>query len=128
VIDPVGLALENFDPTGHWRIRDNGVAIDAAGELYDGSRIDGLEGLIQMLLKHKDTVLRVFTENLMAYAIGRPVQYYDMPRIRAVVHKAALNDNRFSTFVLGIVTSPAFQMRNVEAGAVTTESSGENRH
>ncbi|HVB39003.1 MAG TPA: DUF1588 domain-containing protein, partial [Vicinamibacterales bacterium] len=127
VIDPIGLSLENFDPTGHWRIRDNGVAIDAKGELYDGSQIDGLDGLEQVLLKHQDTFIRVFTENLMAYALGRPVQYYDMPTIRAIVHKAALSDNHFSTFVLGVVNSPAFRLRTAESQTVTTESRP-NRH
>ncbi len=128
-IDPIGLALENFDPTGHWRVHDfgrfdsDGVPIDAAGELYDGNRIDGLEGLNQSLLKHKDTVIRVFAENLMAYAIGRPVQYYDMPTIRAMVNKAASNGNRFSTFVVGIVNSPAFRMRHAEAEVLTDSQS-----
>ena len=74
MIDPIGLALENFDPTGHWRIRDNGADVDASTTLYDGTKMNGLEGLDQALLKHQDTFLRVFTENLMAYALGRQVR------------------------------------------------------
>jgi hypothetical protein len=114
VIDPIGLALENFDPTGHWRTTDNGVPVDPKGQLYDGSKVDGLEGLDQALLKHQDTFIRVFTENLMAYAIGRPVQYFDMPTIRSIDRTAAQNSNRFSSFILGIVKSPAFRMKKVD--------------
>ena len=74
VIDPLGLALENFDVTGKWRIKDNGVPIDATGELYDGTKIDGPASLRDALLKHKDAVLLSFTENLMTYALGRRVE------------------------------------------------------
>lgn len=109
VIDPVGLALENFDATGAWRVKDNGVKIDARGELYDGTDLDGPSGLRQALLKHSDVIVRTFTENLMAYALGRRIEYYDMPTVRAVVHSAARADNRFSAFVLGIVNSLPFQ-------------------
>jgi hypothetical protein len=118
VIDPIGLALENFEPTGHWRIADNNVPVDATTVLYDGTPIDGLDGLVQALLKHQDTFIRVFTQNLMAYALGRDVQYYDMPTVRSIVRKAALNENRFSSFVFGIVNSEAFRMSR--AGDVTT--------
>ncbi|HEY7791806.1 MAG TPA: DUF1592 domain-containing protein [Vicinamibacterales bacterium] len=120
VIDPIGLALENFDPTGHWRIKDNNVAVDTAGTLYDGSTLKGLPGLDQALMRHQDTVLRVFTENLMAYALGRQVQYYDMPTVRSVVSRAAAGGNHFSAFVLGIVNSDAFLKSR--ASVVTTDT------
>jgi hypothetical protein len=114
VIDPIGLALENFDPTGHWRISDGGVPVDASTTLYDGTKMNGPEGLEQALLKHQDTFLRVFTENLMAYALGRQIQYFDMPTIRAILHRAAGQNNRFSSFVLGIVDSDAFRMNRAD--------------
>ncbi|HVB37166.1 MAG TPA: DUF1592 domain-containing protein, partial [Vicinamibacterales bacterium] len=128
MIDPIGLALENFDPTGHWRIRDNGVAVDASTTLYDGTKMDGPEGLEQALLKHQDTFLRVFTENLMAYALGRQVQYYDMPTVRAILNTAARNNRRFSSFVLGIVNSDAFRMSRAGSGTLTADDSEPSRH
>jgi mono/diheme cytochrome c family protein len=111
VIDPIGLALEHFDPTGKWRIKDNEVAVDTEGVLYDGTKIDGAAALRSALLKHQDVLLETFTENLMTYALGRRVEYYDMPAIRAIVRDAARHDNRMSSFVLGIVNSAAFRMR-----------------
>ncbi len=111
MIDPIGLALENFDATGHWRIRDNAVSVDASTTLYDGTKMSGLDGLGAALLKHQDTFIRVFTENLMAYAIGRQIEYFDMPTVRTIVHRAAGDGNRFSSFVLGIVNSDAFRMQ-----------------
>ena len=110
VIDPPGLALENFDVTGAWRVKDNGVDIDAATSLFDGTKMDGPTGLRQVILDRQDLVLRNFTENLMTYAIGRRVDYRDMPTVRAIVNAAAKNNNRFSTFILGVVKSAAFQM------------------
>jgi hypothetical protein len=114
VIDPLGLALENFDVTGHARIKDNGRPIDASGELYDGTRISGLTGLRDALLQRKDMVLQSFTENLMTYALARRVEADDMPTVRAIVREAAKRDYRMSSFILGVISSPAFQMRAVE--------------
>jgi hypothetical protein len=114
VIDPLGLALENFDVTGAWRIRDNGVPVDATGTLYDGSALNGPEALRQALLKRSDIVLRTFAENLMAYALGRRLEYYDQPTVRAIVREASANNQRFSAYVLGVVRSPAFQMARAE--------------
>ncbi len=82
VIDPLGLALENFDVTGQWRIKDNGVTIDPSGTLYDGSSISGPAGLRQALLKRSDVVVSSFTESLMTYALGRRVEFYDMATVR----------------------------------------------
>ena len=114
VIDPLGLALENFDATGAWRIKDNGVPIDAAGELYDGTPVSSSEDLREALLNRPTPLIRTFTENLMAYALGRRLESYDMPAVRAIVREAAANDNRLSAFILGVVKSPAFQMKRAE--------------
>jgi hypothetical protein len=112
-IDPLGLALENFDVTGAWRIKDSGVPVDASGRLFDGTPLDGPVALRGVLLKRREVVLRTFTENLLAYALGRRVQHYDMPAVRAIVRGAA-PANRFSSFVVGIVKSPAFQLSRAE--------------
>jgi mono/diheme cytochrome c family protein len=114
-IDPLGLALDNFDVTGAWRIKDNEVPVDVVGDLYDGTKIDGPAGLREALLRHQDMVLRSFAENLLTYAIGRRVEYTDMPAVRTIVNGAAKNDNRFSSYVLGIVNSAAFRMAKPEA-------------
>jgi cytochrome c5 len=114
VIDPLGLALENYDVTGQWRIKDNGVPIDPTGELYDGTKMDGPAALRRALLARSDVLLRTFAENLMTYALGRPIEYYDMPAIRAIVRDAARHDNRLSSFVLGVVNSAAFRMSRIE--------------
>jgi hypothetical protein len=119
VIDPLGLALENFDATGAWRIKDNGVPVDASGELYDGTPLDGPAGLRQALLKYQDVFLATFTESLMTYALGRRVEYYDMPTVRAIAREAKGSDYRISSFIKGIVGSPAFQMARYQEPAAT---------
>src|SRR5204863_8165414 len=126
VIDPLGLALDNFDVTGAWRIKDNEVPVDPVGDLYDGTKMIGPAGLREALLKHHDILLRSFTENLMTYALGRRVEYTDMPTVRAIVRDAARNDDRFSSFVLGIVNSAAFRMARPEqpGQAMTTDEKG----
>ena len=119
VIDPLGLALENFDVTGRWRIRDNGNHVDPVGNLYDGTKMEGPAGLRAALLKHQDMFFTSFTESLMTYALGRRVEYFDMPAIRKIVRDAAKDNNRFSAFALGVVNSRAFQMSRAED--VTTD-------
>ena len=122
VIDPLGLALEHFDATGRYRIKDNGVPVDAVGDLYDGTRMDGGAGLRSALLQHKDAFLLSFTEHLMTYALGRRVEAYDMPAVRAVIRHAAKRNYRISAFVQGIVASDPFQKSVVRATApLTTE-------
>jgi hypothetical protein len=111
VIDPMGLALENFDVTGKWRIKDAGFPVDAAGVMYDGTKLDGPVGLRAALLKHQDVFLQTFTENLMTYALGRRVEYSDMPAVRKIVRDAARSDYKVSAFINGVVNSAAFQMR-----------------
>jgi hypothetical protein len=115
VIDPLGLALENYDPTGAWRLKDNEVTVDPVGTLYDGSQIDGPESLRGALLKYKDAVVLSFTESLMTYALGRRIEHYDMPAIRAIVREAAKNDYKMSSFIQGVINSAAFQMGRVPA-------------
>jgi mono/diheme cytochrome c family protein len=119
VIDPLGLALENYDVTGRWRIKDNGALVDSTGELYDGTRIDGPAGLRRALLTHQDAVLVSFAENLMTYAMGRRVEYFDMPAIRAIIRDASNNDLRLSSFVLGVVNSAGFRMSRPDARDIT---------
>jgi mono/diheme cytochrome c family protein len=121
VIDPLGLALENYDVTGAWRIKDSGTPVDPSGDLYDGTKMDGPEGLRAALLKHKDMLLLSFTESLMTYALGRRVESFDMPAIRAIVREAAANDYKMSSFILGVARSAPFQMSKVEAPLTTAQ-------
>jgi mono/diheme cytochrome c family protein len=114
VIDPIGLALEHFDVTGRYRIKDRRALVDASGTLYDGSALNSATDLIEALEARPEPFVRTFTENLMAYALGRRVEYYDMPTIRSITHEAAENDYRMSSFIMGVLESPAFQMKSVE--------------
>ena len=113
-MDPIGLALDNFDVTGKWRIRENGMPLDTRGELYDGTPLNSPADLRRALLNHPEALIRNFTANLMAYGLGRRVEYYDMPTVRAIAREAAANDNRISSFILGVVQSAAFQMSRAE--------------
>ena len=122
VIDPLGLALENFDATGAWRIKDNEVPVDSVGDLYDGTKMDGPAGLRQAILKHSDVFLLSFTENLMTYALGRRVEYTDMPAIRAIIRDAGKSHHRLSSFVLGVVNSGAFRMAKADPVPLTTDA------
>ncbi len=117
LIDPIGLALDNFDVTGSWRIRENNVPLDTRGEFYDGTPIASPADLRTVLLKRPIPLIRTFTENLMAYALGRRVEYYDMPTIRQITKQAKANDYRMSSFILGVVTSDAFRMQTAPAVA-----------
>jgi hypothetical protein len=114
VIDPLGLALENFDVTGRWRARDGDVAVDANGVLYDGTAMSGPAGLREALLKHQDAFLLSFTEHLMTYALGRRIEAFDMAAVRKVIRDAGAQDLKLSAFVLGVVNSPAFRMNRME--------------
>ena len=112
VIDPLGFALENFDVIGGWRTIDEaGKPVDASGTTMSGTNVDGLSGLRALLLERRDQFPRTVTEKLLAYALGRMVQYYDRPAIRRIVRDAEAQDYRWSSLILGIVKSPAFQMR-----------------
>ena len=119
VIDPLGLALENFDPSGKWRIKDSGVPVDPTGVMYDGTKMSGPADLRQALMNHQDAILLSFTESLMTYALGRPVEYYDMPTVRAIVRDARRNGNKMSAFISGVVNSAAFRMAKATAVETT---------
>ena len=119
VIDPLGLALENFDVTGAHRINDSGRAIDPSGELYDGTPLSSPADLRTALLSRRESLARTFTENLMAYALGRRVEYFDMPTIRQITRRAEADGYRMSAFILGVAQSPAFLMSR--SGAVVEQ-------
>jgi mono/diheme cytochrome c family protein len=114
IMDPIGFALDNFDADGKWRLKqggEGGTPIDASVALYDGQQANGPAGLRQALLRYSPQFVRMVTEKMMTYALGRGVEYHDMPALRSIVRDAARDDNRFSAIVLGIVKSSQFQMR-----------------
>jgi hypothetical protein len=121
IMDPVGFAMENFDAIGRWRTDELGVPIDASSRLVDGTEIDGMVDLRNALLKYSDRFVQTTTEKLMTYALGRGVEYYDMPTVRAIARGAAKDDYHFSSIILGIVESDAFQMRTAEDPTEATE-------
>jgi hypothetical protein len=110
-MDPIGLALDNFDVTGRWRVRENGMPLDTRGQLYDGTPVENPEDLRVALLKRPAPLIRTFTENLMAYALGRRVEYYDKATVRAIARQAEAKGYRMSSFIIGVVHSDAFQMK-----------------
>jgi len=110
IFEPIGLAFENFDATGAWRTQDEGNPIDATGIMIDGSKVDGVVGLRGMLVRYSDQFVRVVTEKLLTYGLGRGVEDGDMPAVRAIVRAAEPNQYRFSSIVMGIVKSDQFQM------------------
>jgi len=118
-MDPIGLALENFDAVGAWRAKDAGLPVDAVGKMFDGTKLDGPVSLRQAILSHSDAFIQTFTENLLAYALGRVVDYRDEPMVRSIERNAAAENNRFSSYVLGIVKSMPFQMRRADGGAAS---------
>jgi hypothetical protein len=121
-MDPIGLALDNFDVTGRWRSREYGSELDTKGDFYDGTAITSPSELVSALLKRPTPLVRTFTENLMAYALGRRVEYFDQPAIRTIARKAETDDFRVSSFILGIVKSDAFRMKRVDAAVTTDET------
>lgn len=111
LMDPPGLALENFDAVGRWREQDAGQAIDATTQLSDGRKVDGVVDLRNALLTRERVLVRTMTEKLLTYAVGRGLQHHDMPVVRGIVREAAQRDYSFSALVLGISRSLPFQMR-----------------
>jgi mono/diheme cytochrome c family protein len=111
IMDPMGFALENFDLIGQWREFDGPTKIDSTGQLADGTPVNGPADLRQSVLSRSDAFMTIATEKLFTYALGRPVHSYDMPTVRAIVRRAAANENRFSSLVTGIIESDAFQKR-----------------
>jgi hypothetical protein len=116
-MDPIGLALENFDAVGAWRSRDGasvtalGSPIDASGELLDGTKVDGVVDLRNALLKDPEIFAQTVTEKLLIFALGRGLAYYDMPTVRGIVRESARNNYSFSSIIMGIVQSTPFQQR-----------------
>jgi hypothetical protein len=112
IIDPPGFALENFNSVGQWReTGENGARIDSGGVLADGSKVDGPVALRNAILSRPEAFVTVLTERMMTYALGRGVEPSDMPVVRNIVKKAALNNYRFTSIIMGIVESAPFQMR-----------------
>ncbi len=109
-MDPIGLALDSYDVTGRLRIRENGAPLDTQGTYYDGTDVSTPSELTDLLMKRPIPLVRNFAANLLAYAMGRRVEYYDQPEIRALVREAEANDYRMSSFILGIVKSVPFRM------------------
>ena len=122
VMDPLGFALENFDAVGEWRSMDRYAAtpIDASGRLVDGTPVTGPVDLRAALRRRSEQFVQTFTEKLMTYALGRSVEYYDMPTVRRIVRDAKRDNYRFATIVDGIVKSTAFQMRESSPSTVNT--------
>jgi hypothetical protein len=111
VMDPIGLAMENFDAVGAWRANDAGSPIDASGELADGTKVDGVVALRNALVSRPELFAGTFTEKLLTYALGRGLDYRDMPAVRAIVRDAAVANYRFSAFISGVTHSVPFRMR-----------------
>jgi mono/diheme cytochrome c family protein len=117
VMDPIGFSLENFDAVGAWRTREAGTPIDSSGELFDGTRVDGVAELRQALVSKPEVFAEVFIEKLLIYALGRGLDHRDMPTVRAIRREASRADYRLSAVVLGVVRSIPFQMRVKREGA-----------
>jgi hypothetical protein len=125
IMDPIGLALENFDAIGRWRTTDEGVKIDASGQLVDGTAIDGPASLRTAMLGRSDAFVTSMTEKLLMYGMGREIKYYDMPAVRIVMRDTAKNRYRFSDLVMGIVKSAPFQMRIVDSSRARSSDRAE---
>jgi hypothetical protein len=118
-MDPIGLALDNFDVTARWRVRENGQPLDTRGDFYDGTPVTTPAELTRALMKRPVPLVRTFTENLFAYALGRRAEYFDQPAIRAIAKTAAGNDDKMSSFILGVIKSDAFLMKQAEPVTTT---------
>ncbi|HUN75890.1 MAG TPA: DUF1592 domain-containing protein [Steroidobacteraceae bacterium] len=115
IMDPIGLSLENFDAMGQWqwKDRDAGLPIDATGQMADGSEVKGPDDLRSALMRNPERFVQTLTEKLMTFALGRTLDYHDMPTVRAIVRTAAQDQYRFSSIVLGIIESPQFEMKRM---------------
>ena len=123
LMDPIGFALENFDQVGTWREQDSGQPIDATGQLADGTAVKGIDDLRRSVLARSDAFMATATRKMLTYALGRPLSYEDMPTVRAIGRKTAVEKNRFSSLILGVVESPPFQMRIKKADASAVRAS-----
>jgi hypothetical protein len=120
-MDPMGLALDNFDVTGKLRFRENAMPLDTKGQMYDGTSVSSPAELTAALLKRPIPLVRSFTENLMAYALGRRVEDYDQPAVRAIAKEAEAKGYRISSFIMGVVNSSAFRSKRAEAVAADAQ-------
>ena len=111
VMDPIGFSMENFDGIGRWRAKEDGIAIDASGTLFTGAKLDGVNALRQEMTRRPDVFVGVLTERMLTYAVGRGLEYYDMPAVRKIVQDARSTDYKFSSIVLGVTRSVPFQMK-----------------
>ncbi|MYN66556.1 MAG: DUF1592 domain-containing protein [Acidobacteria bacterium] len=121
-MDPLGFALENFDAVGGWRDAEGGAPVDSSAVLPDGTRFRGPAGLRAFLVEQRRQFVEAMTEKLLAYSLGRRLEYYDRPTVRGIVREAAASDHRLSDIILGIVRSPAFQMRRAAGDPVPARS------
>lgn len=126
-IDGIGFALERFDAIGATRTKDNGVPVDVTGKLFDGTPLNGPASLRAALLNHKTAFLRTFTENLMAYALGRVLDDRDMPEVRSIVNRAERRGDHFSAYILGIVQSPEFLEKTIPSSPPLPTTHGSRR-
>jgi hypothetical protein len=110
-MDPLGFALENFDATGHWRTSDAGTPVDSSGALPGGAKFEGLAGLVRLLVERRDQFAANVDQRLLGYALGRQIEFYDLPTVRRVAREAAADNYRWSALILGIVKSTPFQTR-----------------
>jgi hypothetical protein len=110
MMDPIGFTLENFDAIGAWRTVEFGEKVNTSDQLVDGTKVDGPASLRAALVSRSPQFIRTLTQNLMVYALGRGVEYTDMPVVRSIVRDAAKNNNKFSSIIVGIVKSAPFQM------------------
>ena len=117
IMDPIGLTMENFDAIGRWRPTDGGIRVDASSEMYDGTKLDGPSSLRGALVGRSDAFLGSFAQNLLAYGLGRVLDYRDMPTVRAITRDAAEDGSRFSAFIMNIVESTPFQMRQYRSAS-----------
>jgi hypothetical protein len=118
VMDPVGFALENFDAVGAWRNSEAGGPIDASGELADGTKVEGVAGLRRAIVSRPEMFVNTVTRKLLTYALGRGLDYRDMPAVRGIVKDAARSNYRLSALIMGVVRSTPFQMRMTSTGQV----------
>jgi hypothetical protein len=119
IFEPMGLALENFDAVGRWRTTDAGAPLDVAAVTSDGTQLDGVASLRELALREGDQFAQVVTEKLLTYALGRGVEYEDMPLVRSIARRAAEADYRFSALLMAVVESPAFTMNRKSAPGMT---------
>ena len=121
-MDPIGLSLDNFDVTGKWRYRENGMELDTRGQMYDGTPLTQPADLVRSLMKRPIPLVRAFTENMMAYALGRRVEDYDQPTVRAIAQNAESKDYRVSSIIMGVVNSSAFRSKRADPVVATQDT------